>query len=213
MPTDSLLDDLVSQLKPVRRRNASREGLLLLLLGAVELGLFLLLGAARPDIMLAVELPSFWWKILSLGLLAIGGVVAAVRSFEPSRSPRPGLKWLAVVVAVSLVAGWVIDAASAGGEAFWARLMWRHGIDCVVAMVVLSIPAILTLGLLMRRGASTDPTGSALAVGVASAAWGAFVFVFNCPHDDPFYIAVWYLVGCSIVAVIGRVTLPLITRW
>jgi hypothetical protein len=29
------------------------------------------------------------------------------------------------------------------------------------------------------------PPGTALAAGVSSAAWGAFVFVFACPSDDP----------------------------
>jgi Negative regulator of sigma F len=40
---------------------------------------------------------------------------------------------------------------------------------------------------LIRRGASTDRAGTALAAGLASAAWGAFVFVFACPSDDPLY--------------------------
>jgi hypothetical protein len=72
---------------------------------------------------------------------------------------------------------------------------------------------VAALGLLMRRGAPTDRPGSALAIGVASAGWGAFLFTFRCPHDDPLYIAVWYGLGCAIVAGLGYLALPRIARW
>lgn len=213
MPNDRLLDELVADLRPVRPRRTGRDLLLLGVIGAIELGLFLLFGAARHDIMIAMKLPSFWWKIGSFGVLTLTAGITAVRSFDPSVSPRKGLRLLPGLVGAALAIGWVIDAAGAGGAALWARLMWRHGVDCIFAMAILSIPAILALGLLMRRGAPTDRKGSAWAVGVAAAAWGAFVFVFNCPHDDPLYVAVWYLAGCAITALIARLVLPLMTRW
>ena len=65
----------------------------------------------------------------------------------------------------------------------------------------------------MRRGAPIDTNGTSLAVGIAAAAWGAFVFVFACPHDDPLYIALWYAVGCSLVTVFTRMVLPRLNRW
>ncbi len=213
MRNDRLLDELVADLTPVRPRRAGRDLLLFSLIGAIELGLFLLFGAARHDIMIAMKLPSFWWKIGSLGALTITAGITAVRSFDPSVSPRKGLRLVPALVGATLAIGWVIDAARAGGAALWARLMWHHGVDCVFAMVMLAIPAILALGLLMRRGAPTDRIGSAWAVGVASAAWGAFVFIFSCPHDDPFYVAVWYLAGCALTALIARLVLPRMTRW
>jgi hypothetical protein len=61
---------------------------------------------------------------------------------------------------------------------------------------------------------SDDHTkGSALLVGLAAAAWGAFVFVFACPFNNPLYIAVWYTVGCGIVTLLARTILPRIARW
>lgn len=213
MSSERLINELVADLRPVRQRSMLREGTLLALLGAVELGLYLILGYARPDIHVAMTLPSFWWKLGSLGLLSLVGAVTALRSFHPVDSPRGGLRLLGALIAGSLVTGWLIDSASASRGGLADRLMWRHGVDCVTAMVTLSIPAIVALGVLMRRGASTEPQRSALAVGTASAAWGAFVFVFNCPHDDPLYVAIWYVVGCGLVALAGRLILPRIARW
>ena len=213
MSSEQWLDELMADFAPVRSRRPRGDLLILCAVGAIELALFLLFGAARDDIMVAMRLPSFWWKLGSLALLTVVGAITAVRSFDPVNSPRKGLRTMAGIVVAAVAIGWVLDVASGGREALWARLMWRHGIDCVFAMVVLSVPVLAALGLLMRRGAATDRSGSALAVGATSAAWGAFVFVFNCPHDDPFYIAVWYAVGCTITALVGRFFLPLVTRW
>jgi hypothetical protein len=65
----------------------------------------------------------------------------------------------------------------------------------------------------MRRGAPTDHAGTAFAAGLASATWGAFVFVFACPFDDPLYVAVWYSLSCGAVTLFARLTLPRLTRW
>ena len=49
--------------------------------------------------------------------------------------------------------------------------------------------------------------------GFRSAAWGAFVFVFACPSDEPHYIAREYTVGCSIVTIGGRAVRLRLPRW
>ena len=213
MSIDRLVDRLASDLKPVRRRSLARDSLILCVLGAVELALFFGLGLMRPDMPSAMEQPSFWWKLTSLGLIALVGGAVAIASFDPAGSPRRGLRWLAVIVALCLAAGWGIDAARAGLPVLAARLNWPSGVQCVWKMVALSLPAVVGLGVLMRRGAPTDTGGTALVVGIAAAAWGAFVFVFACPVDDPLYIAVWYAVGCGLVTLFARLVLPPLTRW
>jgi len=49
----------------------------------------------------------------------------------------------------------------------------------------LSIPPAVALGVLVRRRATTDRAGTALAAGPSSTARGAFVSAFACPSDDP----------------------------
>jgi hypothetical protein len=80
-------------------------------------------------------------------------------------------------------------------------------------MVALSLPALAALGILVRRGAPTDRNGTAIAAALCSAAWGAFVFVFACPSDDPLYIVVWYTIGCGLVTLIGGVLMRRLARW
>jgi hypothetical protein len=185
----------------------------LLVLGIIELGLFLAFGLMRPDMSMAMHLPSFWWKLTSLGLIALVSGAVAVMSLDPTRSPRRGLRWVFMLIALSLAAGWALDASRDGFAGLLTRLDWRDGLQCLWKMVALSIPPVVALGLLMRRGAPTDRGVTALAAGFTAAAWGAFVFVFACPFDDPFYVAVWYSLGCSTVTLFGRVALPHLTRW
>jgi hypothetical protein len=213
MRTESLVDRLSQDLRPVRRRSIVREALLLLLLAVVEIAAFLGMGFMRPDMPVAMEAPSFWWKLTSMGLIAILGAGVAILSADPVRSPRRGLRWILVCIVAILASGWLIDAAGHGLADLVRRLDWMQGLQCVWKMVVLSIPPAIALGVLIRRGAPTDRAGTALAAGLSSAAWGALVFVFACPSDDPLYIAVWYTVGCSIVTILGRTTLMRLTRW
>ena len=192
---------------------ALSDAMALVVLGAVELGLFLALRPMRPDMPMAMHLPSFWWKLASLGLIAFVSGAVAIVSLDPVRSPRRGLHWIVALIAVCLAIGWILDASRDGFSALLSRLDWPNGLQCLEKIMVLSVPAVIGLGLLMRRGAPTDRGGTALAAGLAAAAWGAFVFVFACPFDDPFYVAVWYSLGCGAVTLFARFALPPLTRW
>lgn len=213
MSSESLIDRLTVDLKPVKRRNPVIDGVVFGGICLLELILFLAMGAMRHDMPLAMAQPSFWWKLTALGLIAVlsGGV--AVMSFSPVHSPRRGLVALMALVVICLGAGWIIDAGRGGWAAVAGRLDWRNGIWCVHDMTLLAIPPVMGLGVLMQRGAPTDRKATAWIVGIAAAAWGAFVFVFACPFDDPLYTAVWYSVGCGLVTVVSRLALPILTRW
>jgi hypothetical protein len=213
MRTDLLIDRLTSDLKPVRRRTPSTDGAALAVLAVIELGLFLTTGFMRPDLPSAMCMPSFWWKLTSLGLIALVSGTITVLSLDPVRSPRRGLRWTVALIGVCLAVGGIIDASGDEFSALYARLNWPDGLQCLCKMVALSVPAVIGLGVLMRRGAPTDRNGTALAAGLAAAAWGAFVFVFACPFDDPLYLAVWYSLGCGVVTLFARYALPPLTRW
>lgn len=212
MPTD-LIDRLTADLAPVRPRSPWRDGALLAAVAAAQLALFLWLGAGRDDMHHAMAHPGFWWKLASLGLLAVLGAATALRSFDPAASPRRGLRHAAALIGIVLVAGWAVDLVVSDAGMLWERLNWRLGVECAFETVVLTLPALVTLGLLMRRGAPTNARGTAVAIGLTGAAWGAFVFAFACPSDDPLYVAVWYGMSMACVTVAARLILPRLARW
>lgn len=213
MHTEALVERLSRELRPVRPRSILREAALLLLLGVVEVAAFLSIGFMRPDMPQAMEVPSFWWKLASTGLIAVLGAGVTILSIDPVRSPRRGLHGIIICIAAIFASGWIIDAAHGGFANLLIRLDWTGGLRCVCTIAALSIPPAIGLGLVIRHGAPTDRSGTALAAGLASAAWGAFVFAFACPFDDPLYIAVWYTLGCMIVTIVGRAILLRLSQW
>lgn len=215
MKTDQLVDVLVADLKPVRKRSVAGDVRILAFLLAIEFGLYWLLGSGHGHIAEATaSMPSFLWKLGSLALLAAVSVVVALRSLDPARPPHRGLGVIAALVAMILLVGWMVDATTAHtARPFWQRLAITDGLDCVRSIVLLAIPPIAALGWLMRRAAPTDLRGSALSIGIASAALGALLFVIACPHGDPLYVMIWFMLASLIVALTARLALPLINRW
>jgi hypothetical protein len=213
MPHEALIHRLAADLRPVRRRRAGVELALIGGLCGLELLLFFLCGMARPDMPMMMQQAAFWWRLASLGLIAGVSGAQAVLSFGPTHRARRALPLLAILVLLCLVAGAGMEMRGQDFADLLGRLQWRNGLRCVVQMVVLALPPVLGLGLFMKRGAATDGRASALLAGLAAASWGAFVFVFACPSDDPLYIILWYGIGCGIVTALARALLPRIARW
>ncbi len=214
---DAIIDALVADLAPVQRRRPGLEALLLLVLAGVELALFIALRGIRADMPVAMQTPAFWWKSGSLLVIAAFAATTALASLDPAGSAQRGLRRLWILVPIAMAMGWLIDAGAIGSVAervtMVARLDWHEGVICLVNVALLSLPPVLALGLLMRRGASVQPAATALAAGLAAAAWGAFVFAFRCDHEDPLYVVVWYGAAVTLVGIAARLLLPRLARW
>jgi hypothetical protein len=213
MRVEQLIDRLANDVKPVHRRTAWSDALALIVLCAAELGLFLGTGMMRSDMPTAMHLPSFWWKFASLSLIGLVSGTVTIMSLDPVHSPRRGLRWIAALIAVCFLGGWLVDASYDGFSSVVSRFHWIDGLECCYTIVVLSMPAVIGLGLLMWRAAPTDHAGTAVAAGLAAGAWGAFVYVFTCRFDDPLHVVVWFSLGCGVVALFARYVLPRLTRW
>ncbi len=214
MTPDALIGRLTQDLRPVRPRSAWRDGAWLGAICAVELALVLLAGLARPDMEAALSRPSLWWKFAGTGVIAAAAGGVALVSLDPSRSPRPGLQRVGLLIALTLVAGAILDVLHGGHAAeLAARLDWRSGLQCASKVAGLSLAPAIGLGWSMRRGAPSHADASSLAAGLGAAGCGAFVFVFACPCDDPLYIAVWYGLGCLAVVLAVSLVLPIVARW
>ncbi len=213
MSYDELIDRLAADLTPVRPRRAARDALGIGGLGLLELVLFLAVGMARPNMPLEMTHASLWWRLGSLGAITLIAGAAAIRSFDPARSPRAGLRWTFGLAIICLALGSGIEGLRNGSETIIQQLDWTQGVQCAGKITLLSIPPLVSLGVMMRHGAPADTSRTALLVGLAAAAWGAFVFVFACPFNNPFYVMVWYGIGFAIVTLLARLILVRLARW
>ena len=213
MSNEFSINALVADLRPVRRRSAWRDVAVLAGVAGAELAAWLLLGFARPDLGEAMHHPYLPWLLASLLMMALFGAATALWSLAPERSPRAGLGWTAAGLGGALLIGGVLGAVPVSVDDVVARLNWRDGLMCVGDMIALSVVPAVVLGILARRGAPTHLGGTALASGVAAASWGAFVFAFACPANDPLYIVVWYLVGCGAMVLVAWSLIARLARW
>ncbi len=216
-PPDPLIDALVADFHAVTPRQWRREAAFVAALVMAELLFFLTMRGARPDMADAMATPAMWWKILSPAAIALLAVAAALMSLDPAvTTPRrtAPLWWtIGLAAPLAVAAGWVIDAGASGQAALLARLDWRAGVDCLFGVVILALPPVLALGVLVRRGASTQPARTAAAAGLAAAAFAAFIFAFHCDHDDPLYVMVWYGGAVAGITLLSRLILPRLSRW
>ncbi len=213
MKLDSLIDQLAGDLAPVRPRRFWVDASIMALVAVIELALLFAIGFARLDMHRMMTQPTMGWRIVSLGVISLVSGILAIRSFDPAYSARRSLRWLALIIAICLASGIIMAGLPAGAASLMQRLDWRSGVQCASKIVLLSIPPLLALVVLGRRGAPTDMRRTPLLIGLAAAAWGAFVFIFACPFNDPLYIMVWYGAGCGIVTLACRFLLPRIARW
>ena len=213
MKLDSLIDQLAGDLAPVRPRRFWVDASIMALVAVIELALLFAVGFAHLDMHRMMTQPTMGWRIVSLGVISLVSGFLAVRSFDTAYSTRGALRWLALIIAICLASGIVMAGLPTGAASLMQRLDWRSGVQCASKIVLLSIPPLLALAVLGRRGAPTDMRRTTLLIGLAAAAWGAFVFIFACPFNDPLYIVVWYGVGCGIVTLACRFLLPRFARW
>lgn len=71
-----------------------------------------------------------------MGAIAISGVMVALISADPTKSPSVGLRWLGVIVAAVFASGWLIDALQGGFSALLSRLDWPMGITAHQSAVI-----------------------------------------------------------------------------
>ena len=206
--TDTLIRNLSTDLAPVRRRSPGFEAAALLGLGFAELALILIAGGMRPDMGRVILSPHMIWKIGSLALLAGVSCAVALRSFTPPAATRRGPVLVFALAILASLGGALVTSAAESGRPILERLSPVHGLVCVVAIVVLSLPMMILLAVQMRRAAPVHPERSALATGLAASTCGALVFTACCPSNDPLYIVVWYSVSTAAVTAAARWLLP-----
>ncbi len=213
MRTNAVIDTLVADLRPVRRHSLARDAALVAAVAGAELAWWLSAGFARDDFADAIKHSSLRLKLVGLFAVALLGTVTALTSLRPGAVPRRGLGRIVAASGVALAIGCALDTGISSMTELAVRLDWHHGLMCLREMAALSLPPAIALGLIACRGAPTDLGGTALACGMGASGWGAFVFAFACPSDDPLYIMVWYVLGCGLVTIAARTAVARLARW
>ena len=213
MKTDDLIAVLSRQAEAVDPRAPVRRLLLASLLGvAAALPLMLWRLGINPDLATDMQVPMFWIK---WGFVA---VVAGASAVLVARLARPGVdaRRAAQAVAAPLVALWglaaVVLLAAAPAERM-PLVMGSSWSSCPLNIVMLSLPAFVLLLAAMRTLAPTRLRLAGAATGLFAGALGTLAYLLHCPELAAPFLAIWYVLGMAIPAVIGAAIGPRILRW
>ncbi|GGY43444.1 NrsF family protein [Parvularcula lutaonensis] len=208
--TQSLIDGLTESMAPVARRNPRREALVLGGILFLQLaGTIALMGTNA----VAVFTHDFWGsaaKAVMFAGFALGFALLAFRSFDPT---APRQKNLAIAMAGALVGFGVLTLDRNFGGGALNVLRPANGIQCLISSISFAIPMFIALTVFMRGAAPTQPRMTALFIGIASGAWGTFIYALQCPFTNIGYLAAWYGGAIAITTLVAAVLLPRLARW
>ena len=206
-------DDLVRSLASTAgtRRSTSLQAALAVT-GAASLACALLLVSSvigiRQDFAdMAVRMP-FAFKLAYTSALVVGASVVALYAATPGASATALYALLPAIILMAL--GVLFDPTG-------FPIMGRTNtavVFCVSSILFLSLPAmILTLVVVMRKGAPTQPRFAGAVIGVLAASVGALAYTLACKNDGTAFVAIWYAAACVIMAAIGAVAAHRFLRW
>ncbi len=213
MDTERLIEQLASDLQPVRAHDVPRRIAAGLVGGAVvTLTVVIAWLGVRPDLGEAMRGGAFWMKsgyTLSLALLAI---TAVTRLGRPEATGSRWL-WLLVVPVLLLAACGVAELLRVPQTqwlAMWLGQSWR-----VCPWRVLTLAAPIFVGLLwsFRRLAPTQLRLAGAAAGLASGAFAATLYCLHCPEVSVVFVLTWYSLGILLAALAGALLGPRLMRW
>jgi hypothetical protein len=205
-------DDLIRSLASTAgaRRSASLQAAFAVA-GAASLACALLLvfsviGIRHDFADMAVHLP-FGFKLAYTGSLVVGTFVVARYAATPGASATALYALSPTVILLALGVMFDPTAFPVMGRTSTAVVF------CVSSIVFLSLPAMILLFGVMRKGAPTQPLFAGAVIGMLSASIGAMAYTLACKNDGTAFVALWYTAACAIMAFIGAVAGRRVLRW
>lgn len=214
MNTDELVALLAKNTQPVGQRSITRQFAAPLAGGALATALLMVVTlGVRADIGVAALLPMFWVKLGFPLAVALAAYIAVIRLARPGqavgRAPA-----IALVVALSVL--WLLALAALSSAAPAERRELVFGdtwLFCMIGIPLLSIPVFIAALWGLKALAPTRPAWAGATAGLLAGAVSAMVYALHCPELTAPFIAIWYVLGMLVPAMMGALIGPRLLRW
>jgi hypothetical protein len=206
------IDDLVADLRPVRRLSGSQAaagtGLALvsaIIIVAWQWGLRADIIAGEPEGIVMIRGGS-------LLLLGCATLIAVIGSARPSvGQASSGWRWALAGAALFPLASLLLmmkEQALPMAALTASSASWCLGISGASALLIGSV-----LTAWLRKGAPTVLPQAGWLVGLTAGAFGTFAYSLHCPSTTIHYIGIWYSLTVALCAGAGRLIVPPLIRW
>ena len=204
---------LANRVQPIDPSIATRRYLSAIVAGGAGALAILIAGLGiNPNLAREAAVPMFWVReafCLGLGALALTAV---------ARLARPGMAAgrLSMAVPIPLIVMWLLAAIAlfeAPADGRVPLLLGGSAIVCPFRIAVISSPLFVALIWALRGFAPTRLRFTGAVAGFAAGALGALVYTLHCPELAAPFLAVWYVLGILIPALLGASLGPRLLRW
>ncbi len=202
---DGLIEELTSDLQPVRRISRRRTIALGVLLSSGLGGAALLaISGARPGL-LELELePQYLAVLAGLCLMAFGGLAATLGASVPGREKLGRSGGAALLLGLILAAGtgFLLYASASGMPPLEGGWSWL-GMRCLLKAGALAVLPAALLGRFVQRAAPFRPRAALAAAAGGALAFGTVTVHLSCPADDALHVLVFH----SLTPILGGAAL------
>lgn len=148
--------------------------------------------------------------LAAAGLLAVGGLAAAVAASRPEAGVR--FRWAVVPVAL-MAGGIVVELLRTGAGDWWQHLMGDRPLACFLCVFLLSLPMLGGMLVALRRGAPARPRAAGAVAGLAAGGFAAAMYMLHCPEGSLLFVAAWHIPAVLLTAALGAWAGGRFLRW
>ena len=213
MKTEELLLLLATGTEAVNPREIEQRLTKALAVGILLSALLMsgLLGL-HNDLLTVLALPKFWIKIAFAAALSLASLLALLRLARPG--VEAGLMPLFVTLTFLTLwglAGWTLFNADAAQRQ--ELIFGQTWMVCPWLIALLSAPLLSALLWALHFAAPTRPHLAGATAGLLAGALATLVYCIHCPEMETPFLAVWYVLGICIPAVLGAFLGNRLLRW
>jgi hypothetical protein len=162
---------------------------------------FVFLGL-RDTFFGSLDQPRFLFKFVFTSTMAASGLVLAWRLARPG-AELGVTRWAVWLAPAMIVLACIAEMAVVPRAEWFSRMVGHNAVHCLMLVPIMAMAPLTGLFLALKHGAPTDPQRAGAAAAFAASGLSATLYAMNCPDDSPFFLAVWYMLGTSIVVALG----------
>jgi hypothetical protein len=166
----------------------------------------------RKDLSAAIESVRFLAKFAYAGLLIATAWLAVRVLSRPEGSLRQVLPLLAAAP-VLLLAAVVLELAVLPPAEWGERWIGRNARWCLQYIPLIGLAPLGLMLLALRQGAPSRPGAAGAVAGLVAGGLGAFFYAVHCPDDSPLFVATWYTIAVTVMALLGALGGRIFARW
>ena len=213
MSTEDLIQELASDLQPVRRlRPLSVRVAGWFVVALASLALVMIVMGVRRELGDAADRADFAIEAALLIVTALSAAVGALMVSIPGAERSAFVRSLPVVLGTATIVwalGELVMAAATGAPTGRLTFAWH----CVYKTAsVAAIPSVL-LFLMVRRAAPLRAARAGFLVLLATAAVGVLGANIICPNDRPLHMLLWHAAPLMVFAGLGAALGTWLLRW